>query len=196
MKKRRTSITQTAGSRKSPIVWVGIGIAVGALLVPPGIALAEAVKEVLVTNDASNPVPVAAQGTTTVAGTVDVGNTVPVIAGGEPVVIALSDTCSDHDPAFYTVPEGKRLVVEDVAGRYTAPQGERARPALLINGEVFDLPQTFARTNLGIDTYALHESLRTYAEGSWLVKPAIGCGALGSQEGEISLVVSGYLVNA
>ena len=87
---------------------------------------------VLVTNSASQPVPVAAQGTTSVAGsvaasqtgtwTVNVAATTPLPVAVQPDAgelvmnsVASSFSAGESAVVLYTVPAGKRLLVEQVA---------------------------------------------------------------------------------
>ena len=106
------------------ILPVAAGLLVGAVLVPPGIAVAKAaVQEVLVTNTSAQPVPV--------AGTVDVAD------DREPFETRLdmnmaNGTFSDSDS--FQVPAGKRLVVEFVSAHFSVPPGQTPTVALNASG--------------------------------------------------------------
>lgn len=163
------------------LAWICVGVVIGALLVPSGVAVAEKIKDVFITNDAAHPVP--------------------AVAGGSPLVLSLHDFCTEDGDSF-TVPEGKRLVIEDVAGSVTAPTGERRRTLLLIDDPTtpevpfaWVLPQTLQENQSTSDIYLSHESLKTYAESGWKVEARIGC-PLAPSGGGMGLTISGYLIDA
>jgi len=103
-------------TRSRTLVLVTAGVLAGALLGPPGVAVAKtAVETVFVGNDDAHPVPTKAIGTTAVSGTVNVGGNVTVGNGsGSPVpveqapreVVVLQDPLSGDEvtpdePALY-----------------------------------------------------------------------------------------------
>ncbi len=86
---------------------VGLGaLVVGIFLGTSGPAIASSVREVLVVNDVTQPVPVAPQGTTTVAGTVSAQQSGPWMVGisGTPGVVVTN--ALKIDPAGNTVNVG------------------------------------------------------------------------------------------
>ncbi len=120
------------------IAGVGMVIATGngpVTAAPPN----QGPQQVLVVNGGAQAVPVVAQGTTEVAGMVSVGNTVTThldsnvvtvdtstpldtrdTDAGTPVSIHLSGSAGGFSVGatrFYSVPGGKRLVIEHVSGR-------------------------------------------------------------------------------
>lgn len=92
---------------------IALGIvssAVVALAVSPGIAGAVTkAGDVRVVNTEVEPVPIAAQGTTQVAGTVDIGNTPTVTLGGTPTVDVKNDS---GDPLFVQEVGGSAVPAE------------------------------------------------------------------------------------
>ncbi len=118
-----------ARSRTRIVVLIGGCLAAGAIAVPGVSVAAKAVQDVFVTNTAANPVPVAPQGTTQVAGTVTVANQPEPPAAPEqprPVQIRLEPTPATHDQPtaagiLYTVPEGKLLTIEYAQLYFSAP---------------------------------------------------------------------------
>jgi hypothetical protein len=115
-------------SVRSSAIVVGC-LAVGALLVPGGQAIAAQITQVFVSNDAAHPVPVAGSvsvsnlpGTQTVNGTVNVGN-LPAAVTGTPLTVTRNFQVSDQDCTsvlagaldLYTVPAGKRLILDHVS---------------------------------------------------------------------------------
>src|SRR5215212_7409101 len=88
---------------------VGAAIVAALLAAGWGTAGAAAILGVLVTNTSANPVPVQQQGVATVAINPS-GNHVLVDDERVPIHLALSSGPGEHDR--YTVPVGKRLVVE------------------------------------------------------------------------------------
>lgn len=170
-------------SRRSRLMYALGGLLVGLLVVPPGVAVAKEILDVRVINTAAQAVPVA--------------------AGGEPVVLRLSDFCSE-DGDIYTVPEGKRLVIEDVAGTVTVPTDERRSTLLLVDDPataqspfVWSLPQTLQFQQSTIDVYVSHESVKTYARSGWKVEARIGgCFGANQNAGGMGLTISGYLIPA
>lgn len=86
------------------------------------------ITQVFVTNDTSRPVPV--QGTVTVQGTPSVN----VVDAREPFEKRLDFDLDDgdfSDTASFTVPAGKRLVVEFMSARVTLPLGQT--PSIFVN---------------------------------------------------------------
>ena len=96
-------------------VWI---LGFGLLLVEPAYAAAKAaIQDVFITNTPENPIPVAPQGTTQIAGTVTVAN--PPAAASEPVLVqkAFETQPITREQPFtsgtlYEVPAGKLLTVD------------------------------------------------------------------------------------
>jgi hypothetical protein len=87
-------------------------------------AAAPAILQVFVTNDASNPVPVAVKGTPSVA----------VTDERTPFEMRLNLSLGDgdfSDANGFTVPDAKRLVVEFISARVTLPLGQT--PSIFVN---------------------------------------------------------------
>lgn len=97
------------------------GLMAGAVLVPPGLAYAkDAIQGVLVTNTSEQPVPVS--GSVTVS-----SGTVAVADQREPFESRVDLTLAASEPfnSFtFSVPTGKRLVVEFVSASVTVPNGQ------------------------------------------------------------------------
>jgi hypothetical protein len=107
---------------RNKIALVAAAVAVGAATIPLGPAVARAIQDVFITNDAAHPVPTAV--------TNDGAHPVPVAIGGTPTVgispdantVVVRDPETAREPVriilrdppnnSYTVPSGKRLVVE------------------------------------------------------------------------------------
>jgi hypothetical protein len=111
---------------------------------------------VFVTNTTADPVPTIAQGTTIVAGTVALSNAVvPVrdvdVASRTPVSLSGSVTFDSNQVEnvggiFYTVPTGKRLVVQSlIATSFQLPAGQRMADMSLapLNENAHALPLTY-----------------------------------------------------
>jgi len=111
------------------LLLVACGVAVGALILPTGVATAaKEIQDVFVTNTSANPVPTTAQGTTNVAGTVQVAdNRQPF----ETRVNLSADNGVFTDINSFTVPSGKRLVVEFVSVHITMPPDQT--PSIFLN---------------------------------------------------------------
>jgi len=110
------------------LLLVACGVVVGALILPIGVATAKEIQDVFVTNTSANPVPTAAQGTTNVAGTVQVAdNRQPF----ETRIDLSTDDGDFTDNNGFTVPAGKRLVVEFVSVNITMPPDQT--PSIFLN---------------------------------------------------------------
>lgn len=137
---------------------------------------------VVVKNTTANPVPVR-----DVAAVTDLVN------------LDLVDFCTS-DGETYTVPTGKVLVVEDLAGTLTVPAGERRQTGLLARdpaqakSRYYPLPLTFTRFEpVSADLYAGHELTRVYVPSEWTIEAFIGC--LPTETGGFALRVNGHLVS-
>lgn len=156
--------------------------AVATLITAPSVSDAQSKPTVTVVNTASNPVPV--------TGSVTVGNAVipvevsnadpiPVSVSSGPAVQPIHDTVSSslEDGEFgvfkiaYTVPAGKRLVIEFISFQSRIPIGQRPEPFGLntkVGGEtgfyVFPVSFAFEDTNIGLDTYVASSPTRIYCD--------------------------------
>jgi hypothetical protein len=107
-------------ARVRTLVLIGGCLAAAAIAVPGVSTATKVVQDVLVTNTADNPVPVAPQGTTEVAGTVNVANQPePPAPPAQPVPrqfrlvgMPVTREAPTAIETVYTVPEGKLLTVE------------------------------------------------------------------------------------
>jgi hypothetical protein len=171
----------------------GLGILVVAATldtVKPGTAIAgdKGPSGVVVVNDAMQPVPIAAQGTTNVAGTVAVSSMPPVTlsAGGtvsvantpstpvfvrdvnnpalQPFGVSVQIVSADGAPFAFenvaTVPSNKTLVVEDVSFTVRLPIGQKPFVECLIGGSVA-FSKNFEATTTGFTS----GGLETFAGG-------------------------------
>jgi hypothetical protein len=208
-------------------------------------------QDVTVVNGATNPVPVAAQGTTTVAGTVNIGNTPTVALAGTPsvtvsgtptvalagpttvtlapggsvavgntVVVRDSDNPGRNGVSFlisaggynasgqpgqlYTVPAGKRFVLESISasgvvdhGRtmhlslFSPPGTASSLPCVLIDGS-----GTVGPTG-PLDGYVCNLSTRAYLDPGAVITPYVtanGTDAVGWIWADVT--VSGTLVSS
>ena len=188
--------------RKSSIVVLvlAVAVALGATVFREQVAsAAPAILNVLVTNGPSTPVPVTLQGT----------SSVDVIDGRQPFESRLDLSLSNGDfgdGAGFTVPEGKRLIVEFISARVTLPQGQT--PSIFVNslsGAVgFALPlqpQGIRATSVG--TFAeFGAALKTleFEDGGgfydvFLERQPSSDGGNVNGTGNGSVFVSGYLVD-
>ena len=119
-------------SRWRKLLLVSSGMLVGALLVPPGIAVAkDLVQDVFITNTADQPVPVSGSvgvtgGSVGVTGTVAVDGAVSVKDDRTPFEqrINLVEFGASIARGSYQVPAGRKLVVEFIAVRVNVPSGQ------------------------------------------------------------------------
>jgi hypothetical protein len=138
---------------------------------------------VIVGNTTANPVPIR-----------------DAAAVADLVTLDLFDFCTT-DGDTYTVPTGKVLVIEDLAGNLSVGAGERRQVGLLARdpghtqSRFYPLPLTFARFEpVSTDIYNGHELMRVYVPSGWTIEALVGC----LQEetgGGFGLRVNGHLVN-
>lgn len=134
--------------RRYVILLVTLAAMLGGLAAQPAANAASALINVVVTNDTAHPVPTRATGTTTVGGTVEVGNSSdePVPVSGsvsvaderEPFEVRLDFSLDDGGFSYntsdnFTVPAGKRLIVQFVSARFYVPQNQT--PTLSANAD-------------------------------------------------------------
>ena len=112
------------------------GVFAGAVFVPPGLAAAkDAIQEVLITNTSAAPVPVSGNVTVSNA-SLPVTGTVAVADQREPFETRVDLSLGVGEPfkSFsFTVPAGKRLVVEFVSASVGLPSGQT--PLLSANAQ-------------------------------------------------------------
>ena len=147
-----------------------VGIMAG-IVASPGISMAAAkLQDVFVVNDAANPVPTAAQGTTQVAGSVTVAG--PVDVGGP---VNVGTTAAERTPyqesflfnqtattctqvvckaSFPAVPEGQRLIITYASARYAlSDDGTAPSVSISINGQTSPSILLPAPVRIGFDSY-------------------------------------------
>jgi hypothetical protein len=176
-----------------------IGGALGVVLALPNISTAaEKLQSVFIANDAANPVPVRAQGTTPVSGTVDVRTTPDDRTPYQKTIFfnQTSDTCTQFvcSVAFPTVPAGQRLVVTYASARYALSSNGLA-PSVRVTANGLDesilLP---APERIGFDSYIASGPVTLFVEAGR--HPGIDLGGQFvlpvSNTAEVS--ITGYLV--
>ena len=166
----------------------------------------------LVVNTTGNPVPVAAQGTTQVGGAVSInnGSNSPVLvrdvdaASRQVVQLDVNQTIDNNYSAayafLYTVPDGKRLVIEKAYSWGYYPNGQHENQSLLtinLNGlHQVPIPIDHDGTAIsGVELYTGNISGPIYCDaGSYISVYS----AKDSNSGSASFTagISGYLVNA
>ncbi len=170
---------------------------------------------VTVVNSSSNPVPVTGSVTGTVTGNVTVSNSasqpVPVTASGTPYVNTVVDhvnsstghcgsgECNVYFPA---VPQGKRLVIKHVSGRFVDPAKTMFAAQLLVplipagsySAQVFlPLPQVVPpNSNLFAYWSLVSQPVEVYVEAGQT--PVFGA-ELDSGSGFVTATLTGYLVD-
>jgi hypothetical protein len=151
-------------------------VAATALLQPSPAKATPGPTSVEVVNPVGSPVPVAAQGTTTVAGAVTVANTVGIKdtngAGAGGLTLAMPITVTPgilgaSNP--YTVPSGKRLVIENVGATVEPPSGGQVlfRIAISTAGgtlEIVPIPCSTSYQDATGSVYVCSQLTRAYAD--------------------------------
>ena len=180
-------------------------------LATPGVSYGQGggTKSVEVVNTAANPVPVTG---TIAGGTVQIGNTpsapVPVldVASGarQPfqafIVEALQDGENNAgDRASFTVPAGKRLVIEHVTYLEPVPagQGRRVRLDAVADGRACRHQLLLERGpgfSGGTEDVKASQPIRAYADGGTSVIFRVSRNATSGVSG-FNISVSGYLVD-
>jgi hypothetical protein len=186
------------------LLLIGVGVVLGATVFRTDIAQATGLAQsVTVTNTAANPVPVT--GTVGVQGT----PSVKVVDQREPFETRLDLSLGDGDfgdGANFTVPTGKRLVVEFISARVTLPPGQT--PSIFVNslsgavGYALPLePQGIRATSVGTfaefgsaDQVLEFESSGGFYDVFLERQPDSASGNV-SGTGSGSVYVSGYLIN-
>lgn len=206
--KRSTSLLTAAGvAVLAGTVWLSQG----------GPALAQVAKVVLaeIVNTPDNPVPVAAQGTTRVEGTVNLGGT-PVVevasSDRDPVVVRSAGDCAPfHRTLFFQIPDGqfsgaasftvpvdKRLVIEQVTIKATAPPTGFVQASISNTVEGVTITPDLIMVSQGVfggDTRILlaSQNVRWYADPGTDVD--VSATKSFSDHGNVYATISGYLVD-
>jgi hypothetical protein len=202
---------------RKPIGWAGAAAVLLVLTVaisPVRQAVASAgsnISSVFVTNDAAHAVPVAPQGTVNIAGSVGVTNTstnpvavTDVNDAQQPVIlqgsINFSVGASESDDLVYTVPAGKRFVLETISMSASLPTGENIGADVdgelgLANPVHWQIIPTNEGVFSGDNIFAAFQQGRIYFEPGEQIYTEVGRSATtGAGGGSIS--ISGYLVKA
>ena len=175
--------------------------ALGVVLALPNISTAaEKFQNVFITNDAANPVPVRAQGTTPVSGTVDVRTAPDDRTPYQKTIFfnQTSESCTQFvcSVAFPNVPAGQRLVVTYASARYVlSANGLAPNVRVTANGAGrVDLAPSPQR--IGFDSYIASGPVTLFVEAGR--QPGIDLGGQFvlpvSNTAEVS--IAGYLVPA
>jgi hypothetical protein len=195
-------------------------------------AAARQVQSVFVTNGPEDPVPVSVQGTASVQGTVGIapdantvriGNTPTVLIGGTPAVALTGDPaaaaavqaqsscpqpCSATpfaDVTLFTVPAGKRLVIEHVSGYVQLPAGAQANYSLktsidpsYLGGVPYSgvhLDHLLGPAAQAGSVHSVSNSLRLYADAGTTVVFHVVVETAGGSVSYVLASMSGYLVD-
>jgi hypothetical protein len=186
-------------------------------------------KDVVVVNDQNNPVPVVAEGTTVVSGKVSVDNTPNVQVANtaaNPALVRNVDEGSrqpfhlqlrldlpsgtDSQSVSFTLPSGKRLVIEFVSMRGILPPNQSVFMNILtyaptlFNGQLgvgsaFHNPLVVDQGMFGVQHFVgVAQQLRIYAEPNQPVRVDIGRDLsfqFPGGEASFTVTLSGYLVD-
>jgi hypothetical protein len=169
---------------------------------------------VTVVNKPSNPVPVTIQGTGTVSGSVSITNEVSVRDSDNPAFQPVSvsihplledGTASAATGLVYTVPAGKRLVIEHAAGELsTTPASNTGRAYLRLDASTdnstVSLPvgttNESAPCTLTQACLAISKPVRLYADPGATIFYTLGyLISQSSQFNRGTITISGYLVD-
>jgi hypothetical protein len=179
------------------------------LLTGWGSAAAAKIDSVFISNSAANPVPVREQA-------VDANGNIKVAvqnspAPGQPFQKRLSTSGQSGDfdvSASFTVPAGKRLIIQFASASVTLPVGQTASVDLFVPEDQVDIPlplqaQGTTSNSLGLNNVlAAATQLSAYVDGGHLVELVLSrypsSGGAVAPGGNVFLggFVSGYLVNA
>jgi hypothetical protein len=206
-------------TRHTLVAMVLVVLAVLINLGGTGRVIADAVKDVIVANTAANPVPTTIQGTLpAISGNVAVTNTPSVNVASLPTVLVQSrdeparqpfqrfGSFEIEAPAFggndsFTVPAGKRLVIEYVSFRSNILTGANQIVSFSLGnqgggsiGGFGFVPQTTIDSAVSTTGYIAHESLRAYCDpGTNVSITAIRNSTVGSDT--VSYTITGFFVN-
>ena len=208
----RSAITASLRRRARTILAVTVAFLLGGVLFGgPGAQAASALLSVFVTNDTAHPVPTRAIGTTAVSGSVNVGNlpatqpvsgTVEVADSREPFEtrIDLEASGATVSTGSFSVPAGKRLVVEFVSAAVNVPNGQT--PLVSLNASTgavgFRVPVELQGVGNGNAFYGgALQVLDFAAPGSFYtasLERQLPAGGLPTGDGGGFIYVSGYLI--
>jgi hypothetical protein len=172
----------------SALLLVGVGVVLGTTVFRADIAQATGLAQaVTVANTSANPVPVQQQGTASVSVTntsvpVHEQGVASVLQAGTPVTVQFSNL------TLYTVPAGKRLVIEYVSG-YSDTSGYMVLEVLGggIGVANFTLPTTNA-TNEFVTRWVMSHPVTIFAG------PGAQLEAIGGTDAQIT--ATGYMLDA
>jgi hypothetical protein len=174
--------------------------------------------DVVVVNDASQPVPTVAQGTTNVAGTVAVSNMPPVSVANTPATpVYVRDVDNPALQPFttelvwqvpegsrgtaatpITIPNGKTLVVEDVNLFAGLPNGQTGFLTCFVPGNPENTLYAFALTDAGtlggLEGFVGGRAVRIYVQAGALFYCALNRSA-DAGIANAQLTLSGHYVN-
>jgi hypothetical protein len=182
-----------------------------------GSAMAAQITNVLVSNTSANPVPVQAVGTLPVheqgTANVAVSGVVATKASDNPAIQPAEETelftvglgATGGGGTVYTVPTGKRLVIETATVIAQLPAGQRASTNLLINlagatGKtgpgvgVFEIPMSESFDNGTVAICAGSLGSHMYADAGTTVDVSVDRSD-GTGSGTFTVAIAGYLVN-
>lgn len=189
-------------TRTRTVLLLTLAILVGALLLPSGYAAASSLMKVFVTNDAAHPVPVT--GSVNVDGSVSVNGPVQIADAREPfetrVDVSLGAGEFGSNDTF-SVPDGKRLVVEFVAADVALPDGQLPLlSANALNGGLgYPIPLTRQGVGNGNAFFTGSMAALDFANaGPYLINLSRQNPAGGAVPGTASgfVYISGYLIPA
>jgi len=206
-------------NRQTVVALALVVLAVGVNLGGTGRVIADAVKDVIVANTAAHPVPVTLQGTLpAISGNVAVTNTPTVNVASLPTVIFQNRDEPARQPfqrfaSFqmqapatgagdtFTVPAGKRLVIEYVSLRTNINTGANQVVSYSLSnqgggslGTFSFVPQPTIDSAIGTTGYIAHGQLRAYCDpGTNVTITAVRNSTNDSDT--VNYTVSGYYVN-
>ena len=159
-------------------------------------AAADVVKTVYaqIVNDPKTPIPTVAQGTTNVSGSVCVSCPVPTRSEADhaDAVRLTGFFHPPHNVTLYTVPDGKRLVVEHVGFIGQGIAGQVINPALVVlpAGQAYPLVGERQDPADGASLYRVSQALRITVDAGGVVQ-----GAASGVPFEATFMLDGYLVD-
>lgn len=187
-------------TRLRSVLLIALGIVVGAVLGPPSYAVAkDAVTQVFVTNTSANPIPVT--GSVSVDEPVTVDGSVSVADNREPFETRVDlnlATGQSADTFSFSVPAGKRLVVEFVSAYVGLPSGQTPLVAAnAVNAALgYAIPVALQGVGNGNAFWTGATPVLEFEDGSYVIsleRQNPGGGALsGTASGFV--YVSGYLL--
>jgi|KBSSwiStaDraftv2_1062776.scaffolds.fasta_scaffold17934_4 hypothetical protein len=159
----------------------------------PSKAANNSTANVFVTNTGAAPVPVTGSVN---ARDIDGPARNGIMIAGQ---INLGLNASGTQGTVYTVPAGKRLVIEGVSAQLAVDHDAGALAELLIQNLVTNpgiyLPATLARATPTFDFYAVNQLVRAYADTGTELVFAVSQNAGASQPYAEYVTVSGYLID-